>query len=62
MGWQKDDEVTTTFESIKKAQNEAFQDGIAFVIAKLKNQGLVDLAEELEIETMGFALYILKGD
>lgn len=62
MPWKKNDEVTITFESLKNAQNEAFQDGIAYVIAKLKNRGLIDLAEELEVETMGFALYIVKGD
>jgi hypothetical protein len=62
MSWKKDDEVTITFESLKNAQNEAFQDGIAFAITKLKNRGLADLAEELEIETMGVALYIVKAE
>jgi hypothetical protein len=57
MSWQKDEEVTITFESLKNAQNEAFQQGIAFAISKLRKNGQEDLATELEIKISGAILY-----
>jgi hypothetical protein len=35
MSWKKDDEVTITFQTLKMAQNEAFQDGIKFAASQI---------------------------
>jgi hypothetical protein len=57
MAWQKDDEVITTFGSLKQAQNEAFQEGIAFAINKLRNYQDSEIADTLEADLKDATLY-----
>jgi hypothetical protein len=57
MAWQKDDEVLTTFGSLKQAQNEAFQEGIAFAINKLRNYQEQEIADILEVDLKDATLY-----
>jgi hypothetical protein len=57
MGWKKDDEVGITFGGLKQAQNEAFRDGIAYSVSRLRALGQEQFADLLEIETAGVTLY-----
>lgn len=61
MPWKKDDEVVTTFGSLKQAQNEAFQEGIAYAVSILKREEQDRVAEILELATAGVKLYS-EGD
>jgi hypothetical protein len=55
--WAKDDKVVTTFGTIKQAQNEAFQEGIAFAINKLRNYQEAEIADILEVDLKDATLY-----
>ena len=57
MSWKKDDEVVTTFATIKQAQNEAFRDGILYSISSLRAIGQIAIADELEKAAAGVKLY-----
>jgi hypothetical protein len=64
MSWKKEDEMTITFESLKRAQNEAFQDGIKFAASQiayylndeitiLKVVSFLNLISETELYSIG---------
>jgi hypothetical protein len=55
--WAKDDKVVTTFGTIKQAQNEAFKEGIAFAINKLRNYQEAEIADILEVDLKDATLY-----
>jgi len=57
MTWKKDDEVVTTFGTLKQAQNEAFQEGIAFAIHKLRDYQEAEIADILEVDLKDATLY-----
>lgn len=57
MTYFKNEPVTITFGTLKQSQNEAFQQGIAYAIQKLRDQQESEIADILEIQTKNITLY-----
>jgi hypothetical protein len=57
MSYTKNEPVTITFGTLKQAQNEAFQEGIAFAINKLRNYQESEIADILEVDLKGATLF-----
>lgn len=57
MSYSKNEPVTITFGTLKQAQNEAFQEGIAFAINKLRNYQESEIADILEVDLKGATLF-----
>jgi hypothetical protein len=57
MTYSKNEPVTITFGTLKQAQNEAFQEGIAYAINKLRNYQEAEIADILEVDLKGATLF-----
>jgi hypothetical protein len=62
MTYSKNEPVTITFGTLKQAQNEAFQDGIAFAINKLRNYQEAEIADILEVDLKGATLFEVPAE
>ena len=62
MSYTKNEPVTITFGTLKQAQNEAFQDGIAFAINKLRNYQEAEIADILEVDLKGATLFEVPAE
>jgi len=49
-GWHAEDEARITFGSLKRSQNEAFRQGIAWAVAWLAREEQTEFAEFLEAD------------
>jgi hypothetical protein len=62
MTYSKNEPVTITFGTLKQAQNEAFQEGIAFAINKLRNYQESEIADILEVDLKGATLFEVPAE